>query len=171
MTAERMRALVVVLVPANDQVDTVLIKERHPLFANAEVCSVGQVRGGDRDLVHADDHPIDTAVIARSRELPLEPCLLGSGRVSADVRVAAVLVGDVVVGDADDPHGTGREGVPKTARDLRLSGGLWQREVGLIRLIADRAIAELVLMIARRWHPGTVACAARVVLPEVPPRA
>src|ERR1700751_770355 len=38
-------------------------------------------------------------------------------------------------------------------------------------LIADGSIAELVLVVAGRGHPGTVAGAPAVVLPEIPPGA
>src|ERR1700739_4862258 len=50
-----------------------------------------------------------------------------------------------------------------------MTGGLRQREKGLTALIPNRSVAKLVLMIAGRWHPRTLAGAAAVVLPEIPP--
>src|SRR5262249_22963003 len=52
---------------------------------------------------------------------------------------------------------------------IGLIGRRRQREVGLVGLIADLAIAEFVLVVAGRWHPGTVTSAAAIVLPEIPP--
>jgi hypothetical protein len=70
-----------------------------------------------------------------------------------------------------DTHRAGRKRIPQTARHVRLAGGRRQRKVRLIRLIADRSVTEFVFVIAGRRHPRTVACAAAVVRPEVPPRA
>jgi hypothetical protein len=52
------RALVVVLVAAHDEVNPVGVEERHPFLADAEVRAVGQVGGADDDLVGAHDEAI-----------------------------------------------------------------------------------------------------------------
>jgi hypothetical protein len=83
----------------------------------------------------------------------------------------AVLVDDVVVGEADDAHVADGEGVPKSTSHVRLPRRRRQREVGLVGLIADRSVAELVLVVAGCRHPGAVAGAAAVVFPKIPPSA
>src|SRR5579871_3351353 len=45
------------------------------------------------------------------------------------------------------------------------------RKVGLKGFITDRPIPQLVLVVTGRWHPGTIARAAAVVVPEIPPGA
>src|SRR5579862_8693927 len=60
--ADRMRALVMMLVPANDKVDAVLIEERDPFLADAEIGAVELVDRRDRDLVHHHDDPIDVVM-------------------------------------------------------------------------------------------------------------
>src|SRR6185437_16756222 len=123
----------------------------------------------DRDLVHADDEPVDVAVAARRRQFLLEPRLLCALGIAPDIGIAAVLVADIVIGNADDAHRAHGEGVPEAARHIALPRGRRQREIGLIGLIANGAIAELVLVIAGRRHPRAVARAAAVIAPEIPP--
>jgi hypothetical protein len=85
-----------------------------------------------------------------------QPALLGAAGIAADVRIAAVLVAHVVVIQADDPHTTGGESIPQPALQL-LGAIVGNGEVGLVGAIADRAVAQLVLVIARGRHPGPVA--------------
>ena len=106
---------------------------------------------------------------ARGGQFLFQPGLLRAVRIAADIGIAAVLIADVVVGDADHAHRAGGEGVPKPARHFGLAGRFRHREVGLIGLIADRSVAQFVLVVAGRGHPGAVAGAAAVVLPEIPP--
>ncbi len=54
-----------VLVSADDEIDAVRIEERQPFLANPEIRAVRSRGGGDRDLMHADDQPIDPRVAAR----------------------------------------------------------------------------------------------------------
>src|ERR1700730_15639897 len=63
----------------------------------------------------------------------------------------------------------GGKGIPKPTRHIRLASRRRHREVGLIGLISDRPVAQLVLVIAGRGHPRTVTGAAAVVRPEIPP--
>ena len=74
--ADRVRALVVVLVPADHEIDAVLVEQRHPFLADAEVGAVELVDRRDRDLVHADDDPVDVAIAARRGQLAFQPRLL-----------------------------------------------------------------------------------------------
>ena len=110
-----------------------------------------------------------SAVAAGAFEFLFEPTLLGAAGVAAHVGVAAVLIADVVVGQADHPHRSGRERVPQ-ASQLRIRAGVRQREVRLVGAVADRAVAQLVLVVARRRHPRPVARGPGVVLEPVRPR-
>src|SRR6516165_4542724 len=104
-----------------------------------------------------------------SGQLLFQPGLLSALRIAADVRITTVLVRDIVIGKADYARRADGECIPKPAGYIRLTGCLRHREVGLIGLIADRSIAEFVLVVTGRGHPGTVAGAAAVVLPKIPP--
>src|SRR5258708_40239617 len=95
-------------------------------------------------------------IAAGRSQLLFQPGLLSPSRIAPDVGIAAVLVADVVVGDADHAHGAGGESVPKPTRHIRLASRFRHPEVGLISLIPDRSITHLVLVLARRRHPGTV---------------
>ena len=171
LAAQRMRTLVMMLVPADDQIDGVFVEQRQPLLPDPEIGAVELVGRRDRDLVHADHEPVDAAIATRRGQLALEPRLLRALRVAAHIGAAAVLVDDVVVGDADHPHRSDRERVPQAARHVGLTAGRRQREIGLISAVPDRPVPELVLVVARRGHPRPVASAAAVIVPEVPPRA
>ncbi len=119
--------------------------------------------------MHAHDDPVDITIATGGGQFLFQPGLLSAGRIAPDVRVAAVLVANVIVGDADHAHRTGREGVPKPTRHIRLASRLRHREVGLIGPIPDRSVTQLVLVVAGRGHPGTFTGAAAVVVPEIPP--
>ena len=123
-----MRALVVMLVPAHHEVDAVFVEQRHPFLADAEIRAVELVGRRDRDLVHADHDPVDVAVAARRGQFLFQPGLLRARRIAADIGVAAVLIADIVIGDADHPHRAGGEGVPEPARHIGLAGRLAARE-------------------------------------------
>src|SRR5262249_39293409 len=123
----------------------------------------------DGDLVHAHNDPIDIMVAAGASQLLFQPGLLRALRIAPDIRVAAVLIRDVVIGKADHAHRADSEGVPQPTGDIRLARGLRQRKVGLISLIPDRSVAELVLVVSSRRHPRALAGAEAVVLPEIPP--
>ena len=86
-----------VFVAADHQIDLVLIEQRQPFLADAEVGAVGAVSGGDRRLMHADNHPVDIRVAPRRGEFACKPALLLPARVTVHVEVAAVLEGDIVV--------------------------------------------------------------------------
>ena len=169
--AQRMRALIMVLVSAHHEIDAVFVEQRDPLLADAEVRAIELVGGRNGDLVHAYDDPIDVAITTGGAQLLFQPNLLRALGISAHVGSAAVLINDIVVGDADHSHRANSEGVPESARQIGLFGRRREREECLIGLITDRAIAALVLVVAGRRHPGTVARAAAVVLPEIPPCA
>src|SRR5215469_572228 len=158
-----------VLVSAYHEVDTVLVEQRHPFLADPEVCAIELVSRRDGDLVHTHYDPIDIMIAAGDGQLSFQPGSLSARRITPDVRVAAVLVRDIIVGKADHPHRSDRECIPKPAGCSRLTGCFRHREIGLIGLIPDRPIAEFVLVVAGRGHPGTVAGAAAVVLPKIPP--
>ena len=49
--------------------------------------------------------------------------------------------------------------------------GVWHREVGLVGGVTDRAVAQFVLVVARRGHPRPVAGRAGVVVEPVRPGA
>src|SRR5215469_366510 len=158
-----------VLVSAYHEIDTVLVEQRHPLLADPEVCAIELVSRRDGDLVHAHHDPVDIMITTGSGQLLFQPGLLSALRIAPDVRITTVLVRDIVIGKAYRDHRAHGECVPKPAGYIRLTGCLRHREVGLIGLIPDRSIAEFVLVVAGRGHPGTVAGAAAVVLPEIPP--
>jgi hypothetical protein len=61
-----MRALEVVLVPGQHQVDPVSVEQRQPLPPDPEVGAV-EVRGGHRDLMHEHHDPVDVVVLACRR--------------------------------------------------------------------------------------------------------
>src|SRR5262249_15034717 len=113
--AEWMRALVVMLVPAHDHVDTVAVEERQELLADAPIAAIRVVGRGDRGLVHADDDPVDVALGSRRRERGAQPCALRSAAVAAYIGIAAVLVADVVVGNRYHTNRSRLEGVPEPA--------------------------------------------------------
>ena len=159
------------LVPAHHQIDAVLVEQGNPFLADPEVGAIGFVGGRDGDLVHAHDDPVDRRVAPGRSQFGFQPRLLSAPRIAPHIGVAAVLVGDVVVGDADHPHRAGGEGVPEPARHLGLARRLGQLEVGLVGLIADRPVAEFVLVVTGRRHPRPPARAAAVVGPEIPPGA
>ena len=135
-------------VAANDEIDAVTVEQRQPFLANAEIRTIEFIRARDGDLVHAHDQPVDAAIGARDGELAFEPGALCARRVSAHVRISAILIGDVVVGDADHTYGADGKAVPQAARDVGLSIRRRQREIGLIRAITDRSVAEFILVIA-----------------------
>ena len=107
----------------------------------------------------------------RGGQFRLQPSLLGAAGIAAHVGIAAVLVGHVVVGDADHPHRPGGESVPQPTGELGLAVGIGQLEIGLVGAKADRSVAEFVLVVAGRRHPRAVGGAAGVVFPEIPPGA
>lgn len=87
-----------------------------------------------------------------------------------DVGVAGVLVGDVVVVEADDADRAGGERVPEAVQFV-VGAGRGEVEVGLVGAVAGRAVAALVLVVAGGGHPGAVAGGAGVVLEPVGPGA
>src|SRR5438874_9468015 len=60
---------------------------------------------------------------------------------------------------------------PADSGTEKLAGRLGHREIGLVGLIPDRSIAQLVLVVPGRGHPRTFTGAAAVVLPKIPPGA
>src|SRR5262249_34611300 len=88
--------------------------------------------------------------------------------VAAHVAIPAVLVADVVVGEGHHADRARGEGVPEPA-PLRLAAVVGQREPSLISVVAERAIATFVLVVARSRHPWSVARRPRVVLEAVRP--
>lgn len=157
-----------VLVAADHQVDTVLVEQRAPRFAHAEVAAAALV-AGDVRLVHADDDPVDVAVRTSRLQLAFQPAALRATRVAADVRVAAVLVGHIAVGEADDAHRAGGERVPE-ALELVVRAGVRRGEVRLIGRRTDRAVVLLVLVVADTRHPRPEARRAAVADEPVRPR-
>src|SRR5262249_26468419 len=103
-------------------------------------------------------------------ELGGQPSPLGAAGVAADIGVATVLVAHVVVVQADDAHATSGEGVPQPALQ-RIGAVVGDGEVGLVGAVADRAVAQLVLVVAGGGHPGAVTRGAAVVLEPVRPGA
>jgi hypothetical protein len=89
-----------------------------PILADPEIGAVELVSRRDCDLMR---DPVDIMVAASSGQFRFEPGFLSPLRIAPDVGVAAVLIIDVIVGDADHAHGAGGEGVPKTTRELRLA--------------------------------------------------
>ena len=65
-----------VFVAADHQIDLVLIEQRQPFLADAEVGAVGAVSGRDRRLMHADDDPVDIRVAPCRGEFACKPTLL-----------------------------------------------------------------------------------------------
>ena len=104
LTADRVRARVVVLMPADHEVDTVFVEQRHPFLANSQIRAIELIDRRDRDLVHAHHQPVDIAIVAGGGQFLFQPILLSALRIAADVGVAAVLVHDIVVGNADHAH-------------------------------------------------------------------
>jgi hypothetical protein len=169
VAADRVRTLIVMLVPADHQVDLIAVEQRQPFFANAEIRAVELVGSRDRDLMHADDDPVDRGIRPRRHQGLFQPSLLRASRIASDIGIAAVLITNVVIGEADDANRAGGEAVPETAGRHRLPVRIGKTEVGLVSLVADRSVAELILMIAGRWHPRPIAGAAAVVGPEIGP--
>jgi hypothetical protein len=163
---QRVRALVVMLVPADDEVDAVPLEERQERFADAAVAAVEVVGRGDGRLVHADDHPVDRGIGARGGERCIEPADLRAVAEAVHVGVAAVLEADVVSTQGNDPNRARGEGVPEAAM-LGRAAVIGDCEARLEGAEAVRPVAALVLVVARRGHPRPVACRARVVREEV----
>src|SRR5277367_612960 len=99
MSADRMRALVVVLMPANHQVDAILVEKWNPLLPDAKVSAIELVSRRNGDLMHANDNPVDRLISSGYGQLAFEPGPLSSLGIAPDVGVARVLIGDVIVGD------------------------------------------------------------------------
>ena len=118
--------------------------------------------------MHTDDHPVDVRVPPRSGEFCCKPTLLLAARVAVHVEIAAVLVGHVVVVQADHPHRAGGERVPQPA-DLRAGPRIRDREVRLVGAVTDWPVAQFVLVITRRRHPWPVTGRPGVVLEPVRP--
>jgi hypothetical protein len=109
-----------VLVPGHDQVHAVPVEQRQPLLPDPEVSAV-EVGRGHRDLVHAHDDPVDIAVLPCGCQFLFQPDFLLSPRITPHIRIAAILVCDVVVGDANHPDRASSEGVPQAARHIGLA--------------------------------------------------
>src|SRR6476659_6505418 len=113
-----MAAFVVVLMPADDEVDVEAVEKWQPVLPDAEVGSVGAVARRDRGLMHAHHDPVNPFVAARAFEFLFEPTLLGAAGVATDAGIAAVLITHVVVGQADHPDRSRRERVPQSSQLL-----------------------------------------------------
>src|SRR5215469_302244 len=171
LTPQRERALVVMLVSTDHEVDLIAIEERQPLLANAELAAVEWDRSRDRNLVHAYDDPVDAVVFARLRQRLLEPCLLRTTAVAADVRVATILIADVIVVDRHKERRANAERVPQTAK-VRRGTTPWKIEIGLIgleRIRPGASVQALVLVVARSRHPGAKPRGACVVVEKAAP--
>ncbi len=134
VAAHRVAALVVVLVPGEDQVHLVAVEQRQPRAADAQVGAVRAGRG-QRALVHEHDDHVDVRVAARLRERALEPerlhvrpatAVIGHGRVvgRAELQVTGVAV--VVKAGAVRDRGAGR--------------GDHGRGIGLVPEVAGRTV-------------------------------
>src|SRR5262244_4654070 len=104
--------------------------------------------------MHAHHDPVDIMILMGSSQFPFEPSFLSALGISTDVGIATVLVYDIVVGDADDVNRARREGIPEPSRNIRLTICRRQGKVGLIGSVADRPVAQLVLMVSCARHPG-----------------
>ena len=119
------------LVPGQHEVDLVLIEQRQPGLADAEVGPVRH-RARQRALVHEDDDHVYVVVLARLAEGALEPERLQVRRATGEVRpgrevlfadlqvagVAAV-VGHRAVGDLRAGRGGHRRGVRRAPHVAR----------------------------------------------------
>src|SRR6202012_1633594 len=91
--AHQVAALVVVVVAGQHEVDAVLVEQRHPALADAQVGPVG-VRSGHGRLVHHDDDPVDGPVGGRLAKRLFQPfLLLAAGVAGQDLGVAGAQVG------------------------------------------------------------------------------
>ena len=108
--------------PAHHEVDAVFVEQRHPFLADPKVRAIELVGRRNGDLVHAHDDPVDVTIAAGGGQFLFQPRLLGALRIAPDIGVAAVLVRDVVVGNADHAHRAGGEGIPKPPSHIRLAG-------------------------------------------------
>src|SRR5262249_37849928 len=122
LTTDRMRAFVMVFVPAHHEVDAILIEQGDPLLADPESCAIELVARRDGNLVHAHYDPVDIMITAGRGQLLFQPGPLRTRRIISNVGVTAVLVTDVVIRNADHADRAGGECIPKTTRDLGLAG-------------------------------------------------
>ncbi len=160
-----------VLVAGEDQVHAVLIKERQPFLADTQLAAIEGDRRRHGDLVHADDDPVDVLAGARRGERLLQEGLLGAAAVATDVRIAAVLITDVIVVEGDHQHRADAERVPESLQ-LRRRAVARKPEVrliGLERVGARPPVHLFVLVVAGGRHPRPESCRAAVVVQEAAP--
>src|SRR6266851_2397254 len=168
--ADRERPFEMVLVPGQHQVNAVLIEQRQPLLPDSQVSAV-EMRRGHRHLMHEDHDPVDVLVLARRCQLCIQPPALHPAAVAADIGIeaaravarhvvpaqaaeSAVLQADIIIIERNKSHGADRERIPVAAE--RRCSVARQVESGLVRQIALRSVARLVLVVARCGHPRPV---------------
>src|ERR1700689_3355169 len=104
-------ALVVVVVAGEHEVDAVLVEQRHPVLADAQVRAL-RIRRGHGRLGHYDYYPVDRSVGRRLAHRFIHPLSLRAAGVAgqdlvvpgAPVAAGVDLVADVVLVQHDEQH-------------------------------------------------------------------
>ena len=135
VAADRVAPLVVVLVTGQHQVDLVLVEQRQPGLADAEVGAVAGKRGGQRALVHEHHDHVHRRVVPRGRQGLLQPQGLQVGLAAARVGDQRVVLRVELQAAGVEP-GVGGGAV----RDLRAGGGLLRRGVRGVDHVVGRAV-------------------------------
>ncbi len=157
--ADRERALVTPVVPAQHQVDLVPVEQRQPLPPDAEVDVVADARRRARALVELDDDPVDGGVTPGGGQDRLQPAGLRAGGVAAL---------NVVSAEADERRRADPELVPPPLEPLHpVAGQRVPGQVGRQRLLL---VGRLRPVVARHRQPRSVRGRGLDVVPEVPPR-
>ncbi len=145
--AQRVGALVAVVVTVDDEVDGVLVEQRLPARAVAAVGAVHEVRAVHA-VVESDHDEVDARVGPHRLQSPLEPAVLGGAEVAV---VARDLERGVVAVEGDEADVGVDERVGHRGAGDPVGG---RGEPVEVAVVAELPVAGLHLVVADGGHPG-----------------